>query len=117
MALVDERVVRSAQDQRRTLHAGEGVTHIQLSHRRQRYGGGVRSNRQTPVAREETSAVLVLTGERAPRLIRRAVAPMLNDRVNDRVALLNTLCPLVAGTADDARRRRDQHQRPDEARM
>src|SRR5579859_3501891 len=70
VTFVNERVAGSVQHQRRTLHAGQRVTHIQLADHGKRCGGGIRSHRQTPVAREQTLALLILTGESAPRLLR-----------------------------------------------
>ena len=71
-----------------------------------------RGHRQPLMTRQQASPLLVLTGERAPRLLWRTAAPMLDDRLNDRVALLDALRPLVVRTANHARRRRDQHQCP-----
>ena len=41
---IDEGVVRSAQHQRRTLHAGKRVTHVELADHDQRCGGGIGSH-------------------------------------------------------------------------
>jgi hypothetical protein len=69
------------------------------------------------MAREETSSLLVPTGEGAPRLLRRAAAPMLDDRLNDGSSLLDTLRPLIARPPHHAGRRRNQHERPNDVRM
>ena len=53
VALVDERVVGAAQHQRRALHAGQRVAHVELADHRQRRGGGVGRHRQALVAREQ----------------------------------------------------------------
>ena len=42
---------------------------------------------------------------------------MLNDRLNHRSALLDTLRPLITRPADHARRRRDQHERVNKVRV
>src|SRR5947209_7581235 len=69
------------------------------------------------MACEQAPSLLVLTFESAPRLLRRTAPPMLNDRLNPRGTLLDALRPLVAGSADHPRSRRDQHECADEVRM